>query len=142
LKLTRKLVAGTGLRNSPIWPAQVFEVGRRFGLIESVIRLKAEPKDDGGGVYEQNWVKQPISVRARFDQYKRGQPKGPSGGKLMEFVDLFVTVEAGSEIVAPDRLERVRDNTLYEVIDVMRDTGVAADEGFETLRVKQVEADL
>jgi hypothetical protein len=106
-----------GRSGTEIFPETAKELARRVGLTEQIFILTATQKDDGGGNYELEYVKQGQSVRARVDSYKRQKPKGIVASQINEFTDHIFTIDRPAVITPIDRLERP-DGSVWELLAV------------------------
>jgi len=106
-----------GRAGTQIFPETAKELARRVGLREKVYLLKAVEKDDGGGNYETEYVRNAEPIRATIESYKRSKPRGVVGAQINEFADHVLTLDQGTDVEARDRIER-SGGAIWEVLTV------------------------
>lgn len=130
--MTRRLVTSgnrPGVAGT-VFPDQVQQIGRRFGLTGQATVLRYSPGQDSGGAPDDSWTPDSSSVPAQLQPLRSRSVGQPVASQINESSTHIVSFDPADDVNSNDRF--IMDGQTYIITATMRrDSGADLVQRFE-----------
>lgn len=113
-----------------IFPEQVKEIARRFGLTGEAIVLRYQSAQDSGGAPDDNWVPDASPVSAQLQPLRNRSTGQPVASQINESSTHIISFDPASGVTSDDRF--IMDGVTWIITGTMhRDSGADLVHRFE-----------